>query len=372
VKYRLIDIISCPYDGTHPLRLRADKDNIIPCPGPLREAKPPLCSLYCGLHSRTIGGDDGRFEYGCGECLGLEIRKGALDCGECGRGYPIIDGILSVMPDELSDAPGAGEPLDRGGQVEYDRAHEKRMRDKEVTHKIVRDPTLQFLKDLEIEGVKRRLQMNGGKRGTVLDVGVGNGESTLRVLGCCKEVVVSDFSFQSLAHAERLFLKNRRFNFYPVQMDACNIPFRKDSFDMAISMVTLHHLPSADLRERAIKNLSGVLHDSGEALITMYNDHLMKKINRILKSHDFESYAMKEGLHSTGIYYYNYAHGELREIIGRYFDILELNGLAPVIPKVTRFIKTHRKTGDYIIGYLEKTRLMRLFGNLLIVRGIKK
>lgn len=391
MKYRLIDLICCPYDGMYPLELVTEERYIASSAEVRHKIDSPQCELYCSYHGYPISGDGGSCDYRCNECLGLSIKGGCLRCGKCKRSYPIIDGIVSVLPDEMKESNGdfnkflgvSEEHIDFFSNTTLDQSadslskkdgyktiFEKQTRDIEAKEAIKRNPDQQYLKDIEIESVKKRIERLH-KKDIILDVGVGNGETSLNMLEYFREVVVSDFSLKTLKLAEKLFIKNGRTNFYPVQMDACNIPFRQNSFDMVTSMMTLNHFPGPKLIDIALHGFRCVLKRDGETIITVYNDHITKKIHRWLKVGDFASYALKEGFHSTGIYYRNFSYNELKDAMEKHFLIEEINGIAPVIPKITKFSKNHQKIGVPLLSLLEKTKISVLFGNILIGRGRK-
>lgn len=367
MKFRLLDILCCPYDSTHPLELKAENADIVAA-RPGKVPSTPPCRTYCGYEGRDVG-DSGA---PCAECYELEVVKGSLHCGTCSRTYPIIDRIPSIMPDELKEGVSSN-PHDEVADAEndYHRKQEMETRDKEVTDTIKRPPLHQYLKDLEIESIVSQINSFGGPRDRVLDIGVGNGESALRYLPYYNDAVSADFSLKSLILADRLFRSNGLTNIHPVQMDVCFMPFRAGAFDMAVSMVTLHHLPEKALRAKAFENIHHVLADKGAAIITVYNDHLLKKYDRRKKKADYHSYALKEGRHSTGIYYYNYSSKEIESELGEFFDTIDIKGIAPIVSKLTTLSQQNLIIGSGVNFLIDKSGLSTVFGNLLLARAYK-
>jgi len=97
MKYRLMDILACPYCKVFPLRLVVLEEKIYEERRAVGE--PPLCELYCRFKGKPVK------ELGspppCDECIKREIVHGLLICDKCNRWYPIIDEIPILLPDEL-------------------------------------------------------------------------------------------------------------------------------------------------------------------------------------------------------------------------------------------------------------------------------
>ncbi|MEM1948629.1 MAG: Trm112 family protein [Candidatus Caldarchaeum sp.] len=95
MKYRLLDILACPMCKSFPLRLSVfERRNISPPPVIRR------CEIFCGYHTGFIRELQ---QTECEKCYGLEISSGLLECGRCGRWYPIVEDIPRMLPDDLRD-----------------------------------------------------------------------------------------------------------------------------------------------------------------------------------------------------------------------------------------------------------------------------
>ncbi len=98
MKYRLMDLLACPYDKHFPLELYVIETEKYE-EREIRLRRKPACELYCAYHGKrveTLSGDPG-----CEDCLKNEVKTGVLYCVECGRWFPIIDEIPYMLPDDL-------------------------------------------------------------------------------------------------------------------------------------------------------------------------------------------------------------------------------------------------------------------------------
>lgn len=98
MKYRLMDILACPYDKHFPLELYVFKVNKYD--RNVKFKQKPACELYCEYRKKYIK-DLGEEDPGCEECIKYEVDLGILFCPECNRWYPIIDEIPILLPDEM-------------------------------------------------------------------------------------------------------------------------------------------------------------------------------------------------------------------------------------------------------------------------------
>jgi len=99
MKYRLLDILACPYDKSFPLKLIVFEETTYE-ERKVELEKEPFCELYCGLRKAMIS-ELGQIDYSCTECIKKEVVTGILICEKCGRWYPIREEIPIMLPDEL-------------------------------------------------------------------------------------------------------------------------------------------------------------------------------------------------------------------------------------------------------------------------------
>ena len=98
MKYRLMDLLACPYDKTFPLKLYAMKVNKYE-ERTLKFKKKPACELYCAFKDKRVEELEG--DPGCDECIKYEVADGVLYCQSCNRWFPIMDEIPILLPDEM-------------------------------------------------------------------------------------------------------------------------------------------------------------------------------------------------------------------------------------------------------------------------------
>lgn len=100
MKYRLMDLLACPYDKTFPLELRILEVRKYE-ERTLSFKKKPACELFCAFKGRKV--EELQGDPGCDECIKFEVAEGVLRCPTCNRWYPIIDEIPILLPDEMRD-----------------------------------------------------------------------------------------------------------------------------------------------------------------------------------------------------------------------------------------------------------------------------
>ena len=101
MRYVLLNLLACPMCKSFPLRLFVFEESVLE---KKFSVKTPFCDLYCGLRASYLK-DIKAEELDCGECVKRDIVWGVLQCGNCGRWYPIIDGIPFMYPDDLREKP---------------------------------------------------------------------------------------------------------------------------------------------------------------------------------------------------------------------------------------------------------------------------
>ncbi|MEM0335692.1 MAG: Trm112 family protein [Thermofilum sp.] len=99
MKYRLMDLLACPYDKHFPLELHVI--DTVRYEGRVASFKTkPACELYCAYRGVKVSELEGR-DPGCDDCIKFEVKTGVLFCPECGRWWPIKEEIPVILPDNL-------------------------------------------------------------------------------------------------------------------------------------------------------------------------------------------------------------------------------------------------------------------------------
>jgi ubiquinone/menaquinone biosynthesis C-methylase UbiE len=109
----------------------------------------------------------------------------------------------------------------------------------------------------------QKIQIEPGSN--LLDLGCGNG----RVIDILKSIKIEytglDISEELIKLAQKKYPR-RKF----VVGDLLDTPFGDNEFDYALSLATLHHIPSEELRLRALEEIRRILKPNGTALITVW------------------------------------------------------------------------------------------------------
>lgn len=95
-----------------------------------------------------------------------------------------------------------------------------------------------------------------GKR--ILDLGCGPGNTALKLVQRSCQLTGLDISLEFVKHARQQVQPYREASW--VQSDAENLPLANESFDVVVSMGTLHHLPNP---EKAVREISRLLRPGG-------------------------------------------------------------------------------------------------------------
>ncbi len=112
----------------------------------------------------------------------------------------------------------------------------------------------------------------------ILDLGCGNG----RLLSMLKDYKVSylgiDYSENLIREAQANW-PDRKFK----SADILEIGNIKEKFDLVFCIATLHHIPSAKLREQVLLNIKSLLKPDGKLLMTNWNLWQTRYLKYIIK-----------------------------------------------------------------------------------------
>lgn len=105
----------------------------------------------------------------------------------------------------------------------------------------------------------------------ILDLGCGNGRNSVFLAGQAFQVVGIDFSINMLKFATQKSTEIENEN-HPtfIQADIMELPFKSATFDAALFIAALHHIPNESYRLRALDELYRCLKPGANALISVW------------------------------------------------------------------------------------------------------
>lgn len=161
-------------------------------------------------------------------------------------------------------------------------------------------------------------QIKFSSKARILELGSGTGGfwySNSKSIGNKWDITISDFSEGMLLRAKDN-LKDINHNFSYKQIDAQDIPYEDESFDIVIARHMLYLVPDI---EKAIKEMKRVLVKGGTLYITTNSCMAMAELNELIKNFDF-----KLGLHTNGMCdRFDLENGYL--LLKKYFDEVKVD-----------------------------------------------
>jgi ubiquinone/menaquinone biosynthesis C-methylase UbiE/uncharacterized protein YbaR (Trm112 family) len=320
MRYRLLDFLACPYDGTFPFILKCNKESF------------------------------------------AEIEEGCLVCPTCGRTFPIEGGIPRIVP------AGLIATLPQADKVTQDKRTEMRIRDEQTSTFL--NWYSEYNTFLELHASLELLALVPSD--ILLDVGCGIGRITTQINSLCKEVIAVDYSLESLRYLQKVINNGKKSNIHLIQADACLLPFRQNCFDKAISIQVFTLIPSADERIKGLNCVHKSLKQNGVFVMTVFNNHIFRCIKRL---RHIPGVFQKEGHHPLhGFYYYNFSVFDLRSFLKNSFSVEGTWGLINLTREFGLRLKIDRygKLVMWIDRLIQRTPFSYLLGDLLIAKCIKR
>ncbi len=181
----------------------------------------------------------------------------------------------------------------------------------------------------------------------ILDVGCGNGR-LLSILPGNVEYIGVDFSKELLSIA-----RARHPGGTFIHGNATDLPFSDREFDTVFSFATLHHIPSRELRRKAVAEMARVLRPGGTLIVTAWDlwhaNHLGDLARGILRA------LVRSGSADVGDIFLplgkkkgtRYIHGFTRTGLLR---LLAKSGFAIVDSEIAVRNNTHRERNIVVIA----------------------
>lgn len=161
---------------------------------------------------------------------------------------------------------------------------------------------------------------------SIADIGCGNGR-LIREIAYDVQYTGVDVS-QNLIEQAKLAFPHHTF----LLGSLLDIPIPDDSIDTTFAIASLHHIPSHELREKAVAELARITKPGGHVIITVWNLWQKKFIVPILKA------TLKKAIHGpydindlfipwqkkVYRYYHAFFMPELKRLLKPYFHIIKL------------------------------------------------
>jgi len=182
----------------------------------------------------------------CPACRAPLRSDEELSCPACGASYPIVNGIPVLLPQTgQEDTLGVAE-LYHDVASDYDHVFSHHV----VEHYLTR---------------RSRLVRGLAAQGLLLDVGCGTGILAERLQRTGYEVAGLDLAPAMLEEATRRGLRH----VYAAQSTA--MPFEDHTFDLAITVATLHHLETPERVKGTIREMARVVRPGGWVVLWDHN-----------------------------------------------------------------------------------------------------
>jgi ubiquinone/menaquinone biosynthesis C-methylase UbiE len=191
-----------------------------------------------------------------------------------------------------------------------------------------------WLREIEIREIIRRLQKIKKKK-NILDVGCGDGYSTIKILQAFpgSYILGLDYSESMIRNAE-LFLKKEKISSKNIEFlvwDALKLRLLNKKFDVIISDRCLINLPTCTLQKKAIQEIQRSLIKGGYYIM----------LENFLEGHrNMNNLRRRLGLNDIPIRWHNLFFNEkfLQGVILRYFNLIERTNIASLFYLITKVV----------------------------------
>lgn len=156
------------------------------------------------------------------------------------------------------------------------------------------------------------------KNSKVLELGCGSGKFWCRNADSLRKdlnICVSDFS-KSMLKIAKENLKDIKHKFIFKEINAENIPFNDDTFDVVFAQHMIYFVPDID---KALNEIKRVLRPGGIFYVTANSKYSMEELNKLVENFD-----SKSGLNSNG-YSTRFELENGKEVLERYFKNIDIN-----------------------------------------------
>lgn len=235
----------------------------------------------------------------------LRAEDDALRCDECDVRYPIVDGIVDMLPPPVdSDESKASEIQQWDMQAE--------------TYEIERARDATYMAG--VRAAARELAPRPGD--LILEAACGTGMITRRWRRPGMRTVCFDLSMRSLARLKnRLDDESALF----VRGDVSQLPFVSGAFDRVLCANMIQHV-QAPARLQCVRQLARVTRPNGRVVVTAHSYSIQKQRAGWFKEGAAVAYAQEIQ------YIYRFEPGEFRELLGTALKVNKVCGAGLPLP----------------------------------------
>lgn len=238
----------------------------------------------------------------------LSLQGEAIRCTDCGRTFPIVEGIPSFVTSDLAMSHAQEEWLSKRAEMQARDAQAR-----QYDH---------LLGLLLMSPVERRMTLRALRGKTVrfdmlAEIGCGTGRMLQHLATIAGTVIGVDFSLESLKLCrERMESLGRWDSTLLLHADACFLPLPDTTLDAVASCQLLEHLPSDRLRRQVLAEMARVLKPGGRYAISGYHWSWLTRWS-----------GAKQGVHDGGIYYYRFTRQEFHTMISAHLSVESLRSV---------------------------------------------
>lgn len=267
---------------------------------------------------------------------GTSITHGALHCTTCRRSFPIDDGILNMIEDDVLDEESR---------------HEQQLRNEVAVGSTSATGMARYDTDQDsMEMIPTLEAVSAARDEAILELGCGDGRYTVLLAEQCQWILAVDFSQQSL-RTLRQRLKNVA-NVALVLGDVTTIKTRDASFDCVFSTL-VSNLPTREHRSALYRLAARSLRPDGRFVFSTHHHGLRQRLFGIAKSGRYRH---------GGIYRYNFTVSECKAEARRYFEVVKAGPIQIYFP----FARSLRLPLLALSRFLEPLPLVNRLGELVL------
>jgi SAM-dependent methyltransferase len=234
---------------------------------------------------------------------------GVLTCPQCGRAYPIVEGIPDLLVTDAAHEEILATEAEQwdGHAPRYD---ETRQRDCSYR--------------ASVEATAEALQPNSGD--LILDAACGTGMTIRSYCRPGMRIVALDLSMESLRwQRARLSFPDILF----VRGNLLALPFAAATFSRVLCANAINHVPDEPARQDCVRELSRVAQDGARVVVTAHNFSIEKRWQGLPKEGP-------AGSHSGAVeYIHRFDFLEFRDLLATAIDVERIGGAG--LPLMYRF-----------------------------------